>query len=142
MLGGLGLVVWFVVVGVDVGGRAVLCPTAVLGLSGGVAGTKAMGFRSPVVGVMVVVFGRGATVGGIALGLVVVICCRVVLMALLVFVRSLCSTSMKVRAAAMVRCRSAGCRGAALVGAICLHLVLDSSAQAVVSSSMASMTQV
>ena len=101
-----------------------------------------MGFRSPVVGVVDVVFGRGATVGGIAMGLLVVICCRVVLMALLVFIRSLCSTLIKVRAAAMVRCHGAGCRGIALVGTICLPLALDSSALAVVSSSMTSMTQV
>ena len=131
----------FVVVGVDVGGRAVVFPAAVLGLGGGEAGTKVMGFRSPVVGDVVVVSGRGATVGGIALGLVVVICCRVVLMALLVFVRSPCCTSMKVRAAAMVRCCGAGCRGAVLVGATLLPLALDSSVLAVVSSSMASITQ-
>ena len=68
-------------VGVDVGGRVVVTLATVLGF-GGVAGTKAMGFRSPVVGVVVVVFGRGATVGGVALGLMDEICCRVVLMEL------------------------------------------------------------
>ena len=101
-----------------------------------------MGFRSPVVSDVVVVSGRRATVGGIALDLVVVIFCRVVLMALLVFVRSPYSISMKVRAAARVRCCGAGCRGAGLGVEVFLPLVLDSSALAVVNSSMASMTQV
>ena len=97
-------------------GRAVVSPTAVLGFDGGVAGTKVMGFRSPVVRGWGVVFVRGAIVGGIALGLMVMVCCRVVLMALLVLVRSFRSTSMNVRAAAMVRCWGAGCQGVALVG--------------------------
>ena len=59
---------------VGVGGRVAVTPAAVLGF-GCVAGTKAMGFRSPMVGVVVMVFGRGATVGGIALGLMDEICC-------------------------------------------------------------------
>ena len=122
LLGGSGLVVGFVLVGV--------------------AGTKVMGFRSPVVGVMVVVLGRGAAVGGIALGLVVVICCRVVLMELLFFVKSPMYVVMKVRAAAMVKCRGAGCRGTGFVGGILLPLVLDKLALTEVSSSIESMTQV
>ena len=128
-------------IGVGVGGRAAVTPAAVLGF-GGVAGTKAMGFRSPVVGVVVVVFGRGATVGDIALGLVVVICCRVVLMELLFFVRSPVYVVMKVRAAAMVKCRGAGCRSTGFVGGMLLPLVLDKSALTEVSSSIESMTQV
>ena len=108
----------------------------------GVAGTKVMGFRSPVVGVMVVVLGRGAAVGGIALGLVVVICCRVVLMESLFLDRSPVYTVMKVRAAAIVRCRGAGCRGTGFVGGTSLPLVLVSLALTVVSSSMEFMTQV
>ena len=142
LLGGSGLVVGFVMVGVDIGGRAVVPRTAVLGLGGGVAGMKAMGFRSPVVGVVVVVFGRGVTVGGIALGLMDAICCRVVLMELLFFVKSPVYVVMKVRAAAMVKCRGAGCRGTGFVGGILLPLVLDRSALAEVSSSMESITQV
>ena len=117
-------------------------PTAVLGLGGGVAGTKAMGFSSPVVGVVVVVLGRGATVGGIALGLMDEICCRVVLMELLFLVRSPVYAVMKVRAAAMVRCRGAGCRSTGFVGGMFLPLVLDRSALAAVNSSMESMTHV
>ena len=123
-------------------GRAMVSPTAVLGFGSGIAGTKAMGFHSPMVGGGGVVLGRGAVVGGIALGLMVDICCRVVWMALLVLVRSFLSTSMNVCAAAIVRCWGAGCRGVVSVGATCLPLVLDSSALAVVNSSMASMTQV
>ena len=136
------MVVVFVVVGVRVGGRAVVFPTVVLGLGGGVAGTKAMGFRSPVIGVMVVVLGCGAAVGGIAMGLVVAICCRVVLMESLFLDRSPVYTVMKVRAAAMVRCRGAGCRGTGFVGGTSLPLVLESSALTAVSSSMEFMTQV
>ena len=83
----VGCVVVGVGVGVGVSGRAAVIPAAVLGF-GSVAGTKAMGFRSPVVRVVVVVFGRGAAVGGVALGLMDVICCRVVLMELLFFVKS------------------------------------------------------
>ena len=128
-------------VGVGVGGRVAVTPAAVLG-SGGVAGTKAMGFCSPVVGVVVMVFGRGATVGGIALGLVVVICCRVVWMESLFLDRSPVYTVIKVRAAAMVRCRGAGCRGTGFVWGTLLPLVLDSSALTEVSSSMESITQV
>ena len=142
LLGGSGLVMGSVVVGVDDGGRAVVFPTAVLGFGGGEAGTKAMGFRSPVVGVVGVVFGRGATVGGIALGLVVMICCRVVLMELLFFVKSPMYVVMKVRAAAMVKCRGAGCRSTGFVGGMLLPLVLDKSALTEVSSSMESITQV
>ena len=142
MLGGSGLVVGFVVVGVGVGGPAVVSPTAVLGLGGGVAGTKAMGFRSPVVGVVVVVLGRGATVSGVALGLMVAICCRVVLMELLFFVKSPVYAVIKVRAAAMVKCRGAGCRGTGFIGAMLLPLVLDKSALTEVSSSIESITQV
>ena len=100
-----------------------------------------MGFRSPVVGVVVVVFGRGATVGGIALGLVDEICCRVVWMELLFLVRSPVYVMMKVHAAAMVRCRGAGCRGTGFVGGMLLPLVLDRVALTVVSSSMESITQ-
>ena len=136
------MVVGFIVVGVGVGGRAVVSPTAILGLGGGVAGTKAMGFRSPVVGVVVVVLSRGATVGGIALGLMDEICCRVVLMELLFLVRSPVYAVMKVRAAAMVRCRGAGCRSTGFVGGMFLPLVLDRSALAAVNSSMESMTHV
>ena len=136
------MVVGFVVVGVGVGGRAVVSPTAVLGLGGGVAGTKAMGFRSPVVGVVVVVLGRGATVGGVALGLMVVISCRVVLMELLFFVKSPVYAVMKVRAAAMVKCCGAGCRSTGFVGGMLLPVVLDMSALMEVSSSMESITQV
>ena len=129
-------------VGVGVGGRAVVSPTAVLGLGGGVAGTKAMGFRSSMAGVVVVVLGREATVGGIALGLMVVICCRVVLMDLLFFVKSPVYVVMKVRAAAMVKCRGAGCRSTGFVGGMLLPLVLDKSALMEVSSSIESITQV
>ena len=136
------MVVGFVVVGVDVGGRAVVFPTAVLGFAGGEAGTKVMGFCSPVVGVVDVVFGRGATVGGIALGLVVAICCRVVLMELLFFFNSPVYVVMKVRAAAMVKCHGAGCRSTGFVGGTSLPLVLESSALTAVSSSMEFMTQV
>ena len=128
-------------VGVGVGGRAVVAPAAVLGF-GSVAGTKAMGFRSPVVGVVVVVFGRGATVGGIALGFMDAICCRVALMELLFFVKSPVYAVMKVRAAAIVRCRGAGCRGTGFVGGTLLPLVLDRSALTEVSSSIEFITQV
>ena len=117
-------------------------PTAVWGFGSGVAGTKAMGFRSAVVGGGDVVLGRGTIVGGIALGLIVEICCWVVSMTLLVLVRSLCSMSIKVCAAAMVKCWCAGCRGAGVVGGNVLPLAPDSSALAVVSSSMASITLV
>ena len=142
LLGGSGLVVGFFVVGVGVGGRAVVSPTAVLGLGGGVAGTKAMGFRSPMVGVVVVFLGRGAAVGGIALGLMDEICCRVVLMELLFLVKSPVYAVMKVRAAAVVECRGAGCRGTGFVGGTSLPLVLESSALTEVSSSIESITQV
>ena len=128
-------------VSVGVSGRAAVTPAAVLGF-GGVAGTKVMGFRSPVVGVVGVVFGRGATVGGVALGLMVVICCRVVLMELLFFVKSPVYAVIKVRAAAMVKCRGAGCRGTGFVGGTLLPLVLDKSALTEVSSSIESITQV
>ena len=128
-------------VGVGVGGRAAFTPAAVLGF-GGVAGTKVMGFHSPVVGVVVVVFGRGATVGGVAFGLMVVICCRVVLMEVLFFVKSPVYAVTKVRAAAMVKCRGAGCRGTGFVGGTLLPLALDKSALTEVSSSMESITQV
>ena len=101
-----------------------------------------MGFRSPVVGVVVVVFGRGATVGGIALGLMAEICYRVVLMELLFLVKSPVYVVMKVRAPAMVRCRGAGCRGTGFVGGMLLPLDLDRVALTVVSSSMESITQV
>ena len=76
------------------------------------------------------------------MGLVVVICCRVVLMELLFFVKSPVYVVMKVRAAAMVRCRGGGCRGTGFVGGTYLPLVLESSALTVVSSSMEFMTQV
>ena len=132
----------FVVVGVDVGRRAVVAPTAVLGFGGGVAGTKAIGFRSPVVGVMIVVFGRGVTVGGIALGLIDTICCRVVLMELLFLVKSPVYAVMKVRAAAMVKCRGAGYRVTGFVGGTLLPVVLDKLALTEVSSSIESITQV
>ena len=122
--------------------RAAVIPAAVLGFGGGVAGTKVMGFRSPVVGGGGVVFGRGAIVGGIALGLMVDICCRVVWMELLFFVKSSVYVVMKVRAAAMVRCRGAGCRGTGFVGGMLLPLDLDRVALTVVSSSMESITQV
>ena len=121
-------------------GCAGVAPAALLGPGVGVAGTKAMGFRSPVVGVAVVVFGRGAIVGDITLGLIVVVCCRVVLMALLVLARSFRSMSTKVRAVVMVRCWGAGCLGIVLVRVTLLPLALDSSVLAVVSSSMASIT--
>ena len=100
-----------------------------------------MGFRSLVVGVVVVVFGRGATVGGIALGLMAEICCRVVLMELLFFVKSLVYVAMKVRAAVMVRCRGTGCRSIGFVVGTLLPLVLDRVALTVDSSSMESITQ-
>ena len=48
---------------------------------------------------------------------------------------------MKVRAAAMVRCRGAGCRGTGFVVGTLLPLVLDRVALTVVSSSMQSITQ-
>ena len=128
-------------VGVGVGSCAAVTPAAVLGF-GGVAGTKAMGFHSPVVCVVVIVFGHGATVGGVALSLMVVICCRVVLMELLFFVNSPVYAVMKVRAAAMVKCRGAGCRGTGFVGGTLLPLVLDKSALTEVSSSIESITQV
>ena len=128
-------------IGVGVGGRAAVTPAAVLGF-GGVAGTKVMGIRSPMLDVVVMVVCRGATVCGVALGLGVGVCWGVVLMALFVLVRSFRSTSMKVSAAVMGRCHGAGCRSATLVGATCLPLALDCSALAAVSSSMASMTQV
>ena len=101
-----------------------------------------MGFRSPVVGVVVVVFGRGATVGGVALGLMDAICCRVVLMELSFFVKSPVYAVMKVRAAAIVGCRGAGCRGTGFVAGTLLPLVLDRSALTEVSSSIESITQV
>ena len=131
--------VGFVVVGVDVGGHAVVTPAAVLGF-GGVAGSKAMGFRDPVVDVVVVCL--AATVGSVALGLMAAICSRVVLMELLFFVKSPVYAVMKVRAAAMVKCRGAGCRNTGLVGGILLPLVLDKSALTEVSSSIESITQV
>ena len=101
-----------------------------------------MCFRSPVVGVVVVVFSRGATVGVVALGLMDVIYCWVVLMELLFFVKSPVYVVMKVRVAAMVRCRGAGCRGTGFVGGTLLPLVLDRSALTEVSSSIKSITQV
>ena len=78
----------------------------------------------------------------VALGRGGMVCYRVVLMALLVFVRSFRYISMKVCAAARVRCCGAGFRGAGLGVGVCLPLVLDNSALAVVSSSMASITDV
>ena len=102
-------------------------------------GTNAMGFCSPVVGVVDVVRGRGV---GAALGLTVAVYCQVVLLALLVFARSFRSTSIKVREAAIVRCLGAGYRCVGLVGVACLPLDLDCSALAEVSSSMASTMQV
>ena len=142
LLGGSGFAVvsggW---VGVSVGGCVAVTPAVVLGF-GGVAGTKAMGFHSPVVGVVVVVSGRGASVGGIALGLMDKICCRVVLMELLFLVKSPVYVVMMVRAAAMVWCRGAGCRGTGFVGGMLLPLDLDRVALTVVSSSMESITQV
>ena len=129
---------WF---GVGVGGRVAVTPAAVLG-SGGVVGTNAPGFCSPVVGIVVMVFGRGATVGGIALGLMDEICCWVVLMELLFFVKSPVYVVMKVHAAAMVRYCGAGCRGTGFVGGTLLPFALDKLALVVVNSSMESMTQV
>ena len=147
LLGGSGLIVGsgvgFVVGVLGPGcGRAGMSLAAVLGFGGGVAGTKVMGFRSPVVGVVVVVFGRGATVGDVASGLMVVIRCRVVLMELLFFVKSPVYAVMKVLAAAMVKCRGVGCRGTGFVGGTLLPLVLDNSALTAVSSSIESITQV
>ena len=140
LLGGSGFAVacggW---VSVGIGGRVAVTTAAVPGF-GGVVETKVMGFRSPVVGVVVVVFGRGAAFGGVALGLMDEICCRVVLMELLFFVKRPVYVVMKVRAAAMVRCRGAGCRGTGFVGVMLLPLVLDSVALMEVSSSIESMT--
>ena len=127
-------------VSVGVGGRVAVTPAVVLGF-GGVAGTKATGFRSPVVGVVVVVFGRGAAFGGVALGMMDEICCRVALMELLFFIKRPVYVVMKVRAAAIVRCRGAGCHGTGFVGGMLLPLALDSVALTVVSSSMESITQ-
>ena len=127
-----------IVVSVDVGWRAAVTPAVVPGF-GDVAGTKVMGFRSPVVGVVVVVLDRGA--GG-ALGLMAATICRVVLMELLFFVKSPVYVVMKVRAAAMVKCRGAGCRGTGFVGRMLLPLALDKSALMEVSSLIESITQV
>ena len=114
----------------------------VAGLEEGVAGTKLMGVRSPMDSVVVVVFGRGAIVGGIAFGVMVHICCQVVRIEWLFFVRSPVYTVTKDRAAAMVKCHVAGCRGTGLAGGTLLPLALDRSALTAVSSSIESMTQV
>ena len=124
---------------VDVGGYAAVKPAAVPGF-GGVAWTKAMGFRNPVIDVVVVCL--AVAVGGIALGLMDAICCRVVLMESLFFAKSPVYVMMKVRAAAMVKCRGVGCCGTGFVGGILLPLVLDNSALTEVSSPMESITQV
>ena len=76
------------------------------------------------------------------MGLMAAICCRVVLMGLLFFVKSPVYAVMKVRAAAMVKCRGAGCRSTGFVGGMLLPLVLDKSALMEVSSSIESITQV
>ena len=94
------------------------------------------------VSVVVVVFGRGATFGGVALGLVVSICCRVVWMDLLFLAKSPVYAVMKVREAAMVRCHGAGCRGTGFVGGTLHPFALDRLALVVVNSSMESITQV
>ena len=80
------------IVSVGVGGpgcgRAAESPAAVLGFSGSMAGMKVMDFCSPVVGVVVVVFGHGAVVGGTPLVLKVGVCCHEVWMELLFLVKS------------------------------------------------------
>ena len=131
-LGGIG-------VGVDC--HAVVTSATVLGFDGE-AGTKAMGFCSHVVSVRVVVMviGCWSAASSVVFGLGVVVCCLLVLMALLVLDRSFPSVLKKVCAAAMVRFRGAGCREAGLVGETVLPLALESSLLAVVSSSMASIT--
>ena len=129
----------FVVVGVDVSEHAAVTPAAVPGF-GGIAGTKVMGFRSPVVDVVVVCL--AVTVGGVALGLMDAICCPVVLMELFFFVKSPVYVMMKVRVVAMVKCRGAGCHSTGFVRGILLPLVLDKSALMEVSSSIESITHV
>ena len=77
---------------------AVIAPAVVWGFGGSVVGTKVMGFLSSVVRGGGMIFGPGAIVGGIALGLMDEICCWVVWMEMLFLNRSSIYVAMKMRA--------------------------------------------
>ena len=74
LLDGLGLAVGPSGVGLDVGSHAAVAPALVLDFGGRVVGTKATGFRSPVVSVVVMVFGGGTTMGDVSLSQMFVVC--------------------------------------------------------------------
>ena len=80
--------------------------------------------------------------GDMALGLIVMVWYDVNWLKLLNLVRSLYWLSMKVRATATVRGQGAGCSTASLASGNIPPMVLNSSLPAVVSSSIASITQV
>ena len=123
-------------------GRTVVVAAVVLGFCSGMACTKAMGFRSSVVRGGGVVFGRGATVGGIAWGLMVEICCPEILMELMFLDSSPMYVVMKVHVVAVVKYHGAGRRSVVLTGGTVLPLALDNSTLMVVSSSIEFITQV